>query len=402
MSNDPKDAPRSRRWRYVLLGLGVLLALLGMSFLASVYISDSRTTVVVLVAKKQVAAGTVIRDPESFFEPRTILWRDRSANMISDKWGIGERGAEEWIEYGEGLKGCRMRHVLDPGQVLTHDYLMNYIEAGPGPLLSLGQRAYAMPRQGSYVALAYDTFVDVIRVPPGDGKRTRLLHQVRAVAVDGYMRSYTTRRRDIVAKPRTVTLELSPAQVLLLAKAELTTELENRPRRPDARYGMITLEAAGDRADTELPPLPTSDALPETAAEKTPVIDIRLPAALKPRLEKQLSAGLQTYTVETTASSAVNGFIWPGSHVDVFHTWMMNDSAHATLLVQDALVLAVNEETDHPADRVVLEPQTITLAVMPTQATQLAHAIQRGNLRFALRAPDDRAEVTREGPAKSE
>src|SRR5579859_3051346 len=98
-SFDTTDQPRSRRGLFIALGLGVvLLFLLSLSYVASQIIAQQRATVVALVPKHPVAPGTVIRDPESLFERRTIPLRESPPNMVP----------AEWLEK---LKGCRMRHV---------------------------------------------------------------------------------------------------------------------------------------------------------------------------------------------------------------------------------------------------------------------------------------------------
>lgn len=87
-----------------------------------------------------------------------------------------------------------------------------------------------------------------------------------------------------------------------------------------------------------------------------------------------------------------DGLLRPGDRVDVLFTPAESMSATSTLL-QNALVLTVGRDLgreDSDEDRAATDGSgRVTLSVTMEQAQRLAHSERRGNLRLALRNPQD-------------
>lgn len=375
----------SRRW--ILLGLPVgaaILVVLVLLYIWSQLIVETKQEGFVLVARHPLPSATVIRDPGSLFERRRVLRRDMRANILY---------LDDWMER---LKGRQLGAALAEGEQLTEGHLMT--RAAPIP--ALGQRAFAirshLERSASQdFTTAPGSYVDVVRISPNDARPTRLLNRVPVLAADFSVADW--RGNSPVVNPRTVTLGLTPAQVLLVAKTEISMTAGNAEA---GRRGWIAFKPGSEGAGV-IPPLPGPDPLPDGVIQDLPVKGPRLPAVLESELASKLPPGTQTYTIATSPEHAVGGLIMPGYRVDVVHAWIVAETAQATFLIQNARVLAVNEVTADLPDRWFMVPEQITLEVTPNQAARLDHAVKRGEIRFALRAPDDTGEAKWDAPADS-
>lgn len=110
-----------------------------------------------------------------------------------------------------------------------------------------------------------------------------------------------------------------------------------------------------------------------------------------------IPAGKRALTVGVSDITGVAGLVKAGDAVDAIVTFdqqVVGDNV-SQLLLQNILVLAVNRESELPKDRDlkqepakdagVVKLTTVTLAVSPEEATQIAMAEDKGKLRFALR-----------------
>jgi len=110
-----------------------------------------------------------------------------------------------------------------------------------------------------------------------------------------------------------------------------------------------------------------------------------------------IPAGKRALTVGVSDITGVAGLVKAGDAVDAIVTFdqqVVGDNV-SQILLQNILVLAVNRESEVPKDRDpkkeaakdagVVKMTTVTLAVSPEEAAQIAMAEDKGKLRFALR-----------------
>lgn len=110
-----------------------------------------------------------------------------------------------------------------------------------------------------------------------------------------------------------------------------------------------------------------------------------------------IPAGKRAMTVGVSDITGVAGLLKAGDSVDAIVTFdqqVVGDNV-GQLLLQNVLVLAVNRDSevtqdrdpkrDSPKEAGVVKVATVTLAVSPEDATQIAIAEEKGKLRFALR-----------------
>ena len=116
-------------------------------------------------------------------------------------------------------------------------------------------------------------------------------------------------------------------------------------------------------------------------------------------LSDMVRPGMRAISVPATQTSAFEGLLRPGDRVDVFLTVTGRDTPHVSVpLLQNLLVLAVGKDVgtelqipgeDERAPSWRQRLTTVTVAVTPKQAKQLALAQDQGILQFALRNSDD-------------
>ncbi len=110
-------------------------------------------------------------------------------------------------------------------------------------------------------------------------------------------------------------------------------------------------------------------------------VSAQVPSAL---LANRLQTGMRAMTVRINDVSGVAGFVQPGSRVDV----IANERNSSRLLLANREVLAIDQATTIEDDKPVVA-STATLSVTPSEATQLAGAINGAALFLALRNPDE-------------
>jgi len=110
-----------------------------------------------------------------------------------------------------------------------------------------------------------------------------------------------------------------------------------------------------------------------------------------------LPKGYYAMSVKVDAVSGASGFILPKSRVNVVATIKptgMSGKSKVVTILQDVLVLAVDQTSIRPEDRMaVSQLSTALLAVKPADSQKLALAQSMGDLKLVLRAHDDDAKV---------
>jgi pilus assembly protein CpaB len=110
---------------------------------------------------------------------------------------------------------------------------------------------------------------------------------------------------------------------------------------------------------------------------------------LRPRdrgfLASVLAPGSRAISINVDAESGVSGLIWPGDHVDVVLTHVIEkaDLAHRTLsetVLHNVRILAINQEG--PANK----ERTVSLELAPEQVKKITVAKYLGTLSLAMRA----------------
>lgn len=136
-----------------------------------------------------------------------------------------------------------------------------------------------------------------------------------------------------------------------------------------------------------------------------------------------LEPGERAVTIEVNAQASVGGFVWPGDYVDVVLVYKQErmrlgsgrDNASADLLVartinkvgaetiiQNARVLAVDQDATSPPVEEGRVGKTLTLAVTAQEAEVVALAQEMGDLTLALRGLGDDAPVDRAWGAQTD
>jgi pilus assembly protein CpaB len=110
-----------------------------------------------------------------------------------------------------------------------------------------------------------------------------------------------------------------------------------------------------------------------------------------------LKPGMRAMAVPVSAETGAGGFIQPGDRVDVMQSY--SDPNHKTvgngfidqIVVSNARVLAVDQNTDAPKNGRSAVAATITLEVPADAAPLITEAKMRGNIVLALRSYADTA-----------
>jgi Flp pilus assembly protein CpaB len=111
-----------------------------------------------------------------------------------------------------------------------------------------------------------------------------------------------------------------------------------------------------------------------------------------------LPKGYYAMAVKVDAGSAAGGFILPKSRVNVVATIRptgLNGKAKVITILQDVLVLAVDQTSVRPEDKMaVAQLNTALLAVKPQDSQKLRLAQSMGDLALVLRSHDDNTRVS--------
>jgi pilus assembly protein CpaB len=120
------------------------------------------------------------------------------------------------------------------------------------------------------------------------------------------------------------------------------------------------------------------------------VVEMRLvPRGEQGGLQVRIPEGMRAVSLKVDPEIGVSGFITPGSRVDVLATMSVDRDERLTKVVlQHIQVLAVGQEIEYEDDQPT-DATTVTLAVSPEEAEQLALARSEGKVMLALRNLQD-------------
>jgi len=111
------------------------------------------------------------------------------------------------------------------------------------------------------------------------------------------------------------------------------------------------------------------------------------------KLEYQVPPGYRAVAIKVSSDTNVAGFVQPQSHVEVIATHPGPKGPVSAYILQNVLVLAVDGTDKMEGDAKSRASNTVTLQVKPEDGLKLAAAQQKGELRLALRPPDDNAVI---------
>ena len=147
--------------------------------------------------------------------------------------------------------------------------------------------------------------------------------------------------------------------------------------------------------------LKKEDALERSAFTSMVTGEPLLETKLSPKGQRGLASliveGMRAFTITTSITSGVAGFILPGNKVDVLLTFVAGGSndttggGSTTTLLQNVEILAVDQRVDAPADNKMDSAllRSVTLLVTPSQAAKLSLGQNKGTLHLTLRNPKD-------------
>ncbi|HEY1381781.1 MAG TPA: Flp pilus assembly protein CpaB [Gemmataceae bacterium] len=199
-----------------------------------------------------------------------------------------------------------------------------------------------------------------------------------------------------------------------LVAAYLTARISARQATPDTQPVLVAKEkilAGQVIKDPEksfvLMPLPTGsapNAISNLEDLKNKIVNKTIqtgqwltPDDISGNFGIDLPKGYYAMSVKVDAVSGASGFILPKSRVNVVATIKptgMGGRPKVVTILQDVLVLAVDQTSVRPEDRMaVSQLSTALLAVKPADSQKLALAQSMGDLKLVLRAHDDENKV---------
>ncbi len=107
--------------------------------------------------------------------------------------------------------------------------------------------------------------------------------------------------------------------------------------------------------------------------------------------------GKRAVTVKVDEFVGVAGFVKPNSIVDVVATWDLGGSSRSKVILQNIQVLAVAQAAKHEQDAMARGNSSVTLAVTPDESEKLILGAERGNIRLAMRSPEEILEIQTSG-----
>jgi pilus assembly protein CpaB len=104
----------------------------------------------------------------------------------------------------------------------------------------------------------------------------------------------------------------------------------------------------------------------------------------------KLPSGMRAIALKVNAESLAGGFVLPGFRVDVVSTTRGGAAeSMSKIILQNMLVLAIDTNAQRDPNSSNMLGSTVTLAATPEEAQRLSLASAMGDLRLALRTPDD-------------
>jgi pilus assembly protein CpaB len=114
-------------------------------------------------------------------------------------------------------------------------------------------------------------------------------------------------------------------------------------------------------------------------------------------LPGQMRPGMRAVALKVNADTGVGGFVLPHNRVDIVSVSRRGDEVLSRIILQNILVLAVDQNSQRPEDKLATVSSTVTVEVTPAQAEKLALATEFGTLRLILRPFGDEEKVTTGG-----
>jgi pilus assembly protein CpaB len=123
------------------------------------------------------------------------------------------------------------------------------------------------------------------------------------------------------------------------------------------------------------------------------------PIGSGPGLEIKIPPGQRAMAVRINDVAGISGLLQPNSRVDVLVTIRddKSDSQVAKLFMSNMLVLSVGTEVQRDSQGKPINATTVTLAVTPEEAEQLAIAMNTGSIQLVLRGYGDPDSVRTKG-----
>jgi pilus assembly protein CpaB len=128
-------------------------------------------------------------------------------------------------------------------------------------------------------------------------------------------------------------------------------------------------------------------------AQDTPVAASMLQDKSKVGLEGMLAPKTRGIAITVNAATTAGGFVQPGSHVDVVHTFRAQGTSDSKMILENVLVRAVDQQPVRPEDKASMIPATVTLELTPEQALKLCQFKESGSLTLLLRPFGDNTKL---------
>jgi pilus assembly protein CpaB len=110
----------------------------------------------------------------------------------------------------------------------------------------------------------------------------------------------------------------------------------------------------------------------------------------------RIPPGMRAIAIKTDDVSGIDGFLFPGCHVDVLVTYHAPDAPGmiTNTVLQDVKVLAAGHQIEpDPSGRPAATVSVVTVLVTPQEAQKVALATAQGQIHFVLRNGSDTADV---------
>jgi pilus assembly protein CpaB len=114
-------------------------------------------------------------------------------------------------------------------------------------------------------------------------------------------------------------------------------------------------------------------------------------------LPGQMPKGMRAVALKVNVDTSVGGFVLPNNRVDIVCVVRRGEDVQSKIILQNVLVLAVDQTSQRPEDKLATVSSTVTVLVTPAQAEKLSLATETGTLRLILRPFGDEESITTAG-----
>lgn len=129
----------------------------------------------------------------------------------------------------------------------------------------------------------------------------------------------------------------------------------------------------------------------------TPIQRIHLTNQKVTTQSLDVTPGMRAVTIQVDAESGIEGFVRPGTRVDVVLTYMVDSNLTSKVIVQNVRVLSAGGESRVDSETVgegrgrgkARSVPTVTLEASPADALKIQTSKQLGSLSLMMRAPED-------------